>query len=692
MKIEYAHVKNFRMLQDLQIDFQDDLSLILGKNNSGKTSFLSILTKFLSENKPLFSFDDFSIEAQHNILSLENKHMQSEEYIEIAISLKLFIKYQLNENIGSASKLLLDLDDSKQYLVIHFQHILEYEKYLKLLSAFKEYKDKGIKRNFEYFVRKHINQYFATRISALEYENESNFKVINNEIVSSIISLQTIGAKRDVENQQGQGKALSILAGKYYDASISSDSEFPELQEQLRLTDEELTTTYKSLFNPIIEEIKEMSYNPNEAEISILSSLSEKKIFQENTTVKYKHEDTLLPEDYNGLGYLNLFAIVFNIRIKLDRLSRKNKPDEKPTPINLLFIEEPEAHTHPQMQYVFIKNIKQILKKHGEPSGSNFSLQTIISTHSSHIVSQCDFEDIKYFYRESSYSVKSRSLSNLQSKMPFSQTIPTGTEPDETQKKKIEVEQEQNYRFLKQYITLSRSELFFADKAILIEGDTERMLLSAMMEKLDSKYIEELDYLPLLSQNISIVEVGAYSHVFATFLGFIGIKSLIITDLDCAKIGRNKKAKKCPFIEATTTTNGSIKKFLKTNILNDIVAKSKNPILFSYDETNSVWEFSDNGSLRLLFQVEENGYQPRSFEDSFICNNLNFVVSNKDKFISLKNRNKIKRTSTNFYDIAENCIDSKTSFALDILLYGDAESNNWKIPSYIKEGLKWLSK
>lgn len=691
MKIKCVQVKNFRMLQDIEIDFQEDLSLILGKNNSGKTSFLSILNKFLSENNPVFTFDDFSIDSQRKILEMEDTLLKPENYPEISISLKILIKYELTENIGNASKILLDLDDTKQYLVIYFQHLLEYEKYLKLLSNFKEYTDKGLKRDFNYFIRKNFNQYFSTKITALEYENEDNFKTIDNKIVRSIITLQTIGAKRDVENEQGRGKSLSLLAGKYYDASVSSDIDFPELQNLLQLTDEKLTDTYKELFKPVIQEIKEMSYNPNEAEISILSSLSEKNIFQENTIVKYKHGQSLLPEDYNGLGYLNLFSIVFNIRIKLDKLSRKSNPDETPTPINLLFIEEPEAHTHPQMQYVFIKNIKHILKKHCESSGENFSLQTIISTHSSHIVSQCDFEDIKYFYRTSENNVQSRNLNKLHSEMPFSQIKPFEGELTDEQKETIREEQEKNYRFLKQYITLGRSELFFADKAILIEGDTERMLLYAMLDKTDSKFKTKENYVPLLSQNISIIEVGAYSHIFASFLGFIGIKTLIITDLDCAKINNNGRATKCPFVEATTTTNASIKKFLNSDNLQDIIEISKKPILFSYGEADSNWNLSENGSMRLLFQVVENGYQPRSFEDSFVCNNLQFIFINKEKFISLKNRNQILEDSTDFYGIVENCIDSKTSFALDVLLNENDDNNHWKVPLYIEEGLKWLA-
>ncbi|MDE7204694.1 MAG: ATP-binding protein [Lachnospiraceae bacterium] len=37
-------------------------------------------------------------------------------------------------------------------------------------------------------------------------------------------------------------------------------------------------------------------------------------------------------------------------------MAKKNNDEETPPPLNLLFIEEPEAHTHPQMQYIFINN------------------------------------------------------------------------------------------------------------------------------------------------------------------------------------------------------------------------------------------------------------------------------------------------------------------------------------------------
>lgn len=682
MKLDLAQIRNFRMLKELDVDFEDILSLVIGKNNSGKTSFLSILQKFLSENKPEFTFDDFNINTQKDILACENNNSSPEEYVEPLLSLKLYISYNDTDNLGSASALLLDLDSDMHQLVVLFEYFLGYEKYLKLVSDYSEYKAKGINRDFEYYLRNNINRYFTVRIKALEYGNETNFKIINSDIVNSVISMQIIGAKRNVDNEQGHSRALSFLAGKYYNSSVASEEEFPELQKKLSETDESLTRIYQDFFRPVVKEIAAMSYNPQEAELSIISTLSEKKIFQDNTTVKYKHEDTLLPEDYNGLGYLNLFAIIFNIRIKLDQLSKKNKPDEDPAPLNLLFIEEPEAHTHPQMQYIYIKNIKKILTQHCIESSKGFSLQTIISTHSSHIVSQCAFEDIKYFSRESSTSVKSRSLKTLFSKMVTAEDTPT------------KEEEERAYRFVKQYVTLNRAELFFADKAILLEGDTERMLIYAMMKKVDectSQNTEADNYSPLLSQNISVIEVGAYSHIFATFLGFLGIKTLIITDLDCAKLGESGKPKKCRFSEGTTTTNASIKHFTQCSNLTDILSLSASPITLSYDNNTTSWSLDEKGQLRLLFQKEENGYQARSFEDAFICNNMQFIIKYKNDFTSLKNIGELDNSPPDFYDIADRCISSKTSFALDVLLYGGEDNEKWMTPSYIKEGLEWLA-
>ena len=72
-----------------------------------------------------------------------------------------------------------------------------------------------------------------------------------------------------------------------------------------------------------------------------------------------------------------------------------------------------------------------------------------------------------------------------------------------------------------------------------------RVLLPVIMEKLDLENKNKSGYKPLLSQNISVVEITA-SHSFTPFINFLEIKTLIITDID----GVNENSK-CPVQDAT---------------------------------------------------------------------------------------------------------------------------------------------
>jgi predicted ATP-dependent endonuclease of OLD family len=115
MKIEKACIRNFRILKDMDVDFEEVLSVVIGKNNAGKTSFLTILEKFLASSKPEFSFDDFSIVEQQSICALEDTEKNVEEYVEPFLSLKLYISYKDEDDISKASEFLLDLDVDKKY-------------------------------------------------------------------------------------------------------------------------------------------------------------------------------------------------------------------------------------------------------------------------------------------------------------------------------------------------------------------------------------------------------------------------------------------------------------------------------------------------------------------------------------------------------------------------------------------------
>lgn len=298
-------------------------------------------------------------------------------------------------------------------------------------------------------------------------------------------------------------------------------------------------------------------------------------------------------------------------------------------------------------------------------------LQYIITTHSSHIVADSDFDDIKYLKSQGGNSVVAKNLTDL--------------------KKEYDIGTPQ-YDFLKQYLTISRAEIFFADKAVLIEGDTERLLVPTFMYKIDleeKKRLESTDeqdtFLPLLSQNISTIEVGAYAQIFEKFIEFLGIKSLVITDIDSiGDIGNTKqngdpKLEACPVDQGTATSNSALKHFFEDP---DWASLKVFTIEQRTIERNEL-------TICLCYQQEEDSYHARSFEDAFIHINLVFIKENKDTFRGLKNRQHLEGNFT-AYKLAEKCIEKKTHFALDIIYHSNKDFSNWNIPKYIRDGLLWL--
>lgn len=105
-----------------------------------------------------------------------------------------------------------------------------------------------------------------------------------------------------------------------------------------------------------------------------------------------------------------------------------------------------------------------------------------------------------------------------------------------------------------------------------------------------------------------------------------------------------------------------------------------------------------NSTLLICYQQEEEHYHARSFEDAFIHINKDFIKSKIGNFRGLKNKRSFKDNDNdndndkNAYDLAQECIDKKTHFALDILYNSEDDFSNWKIPAYIKNGLLWLKR
>jgi predicted ATP-dependent endonuclease of OLD family len=220
-----------------------------------------------------------------------------------------------------------------------------------------------------------------------------------------------------------------------------------------------------------------------------------------------------------------------------------------------------------------------------------------------------------------------------------------------------------NADFIHKYLTINRCDLFFADKAILIEGTAERLLIPDMIRKCGEADLYKSEVPRLPSQYYSLIEVGgAYAHKFYPFLEFLEIPSLIITDID--SVGDDQK--KTYVSEGKKSSNATINWWMYRAL--NLERGEEIPL----DKVTALEdEKKTSGICRIEYQTHENGLCGRSLEEAIInANRSLYGISANPKENDINNNTK------------------KTDFALDLLL----EKPGYEVPAYIKSGLCWLDK
>ena len=151
MRITKIQAKNFRLLQDSVMDFDRDLCLLLGRNNTGKTSFMVLIEKFLKNGD--FNFNDFSINLRSKLFAFN----EATDVNELAIQLIMTVEYDENDNLCHLSEFILDLDPECKTVNLLFECSIKKDKMLE-----------GIKNigtmPKEKFITNNIKQYFDRRI------------------------------------------------------------------------------------------------------------------------------------------------------------------------------------------------------------------------------------------------------------------------------------------------------------------------------------------------------------------------------------------------------------------------------------------------------------------------------------------------------------------------------------------------
>ena len=658
MKLNRVQIKNFRLLRDVELFLESETSVIVGRNNSGKTSLSEAIRRFTSDKNATFYLQDFSTECYEEFCAAFKAEREGKEESEIRkllpiIELRLFFRYNpAQPRLGPLGEFIVDLDMACDEALVVMRFEPMDGAINRLFDGLPEEITDATRKLFFREIAARIHNLYGIKVWAEDPNDALNRKESSQAAVRTLLKTGFINAQRgldDITTKESDVLA-KVLEGLFNNASLDTADEkerkiAEQLEEAVRTIQETIDSDFRSQLQQLLPTLQTFGYpGLGGSVLTTETSLDVHRLLTNHTKIRYEGDSgVLLPESYNGLGMRNLIFIL----LQIVSFYREFRAQAHAPGVHIVFIEEPEAHLHPQMQEVFIRQIGAIVEKLNKEHEKDpeWPVQFLVSTHSSHIANEAHFESIRYFLpspandRSTIWNTKIKDLRRGMS----------STKPEDK-------------KFLHQYLTLTRCDLFFADKAILIEGTSERLMLPIMIKKRDKA---DTSGPKLRSQYLTIMEVGgAYAHKFFDLLNFLELQTLIVTDLDpVTDVG----GKKCLVHEANATSNACINSWFGggPNAPNDLLEKSD--------------EEQIRGRIRIAYQCREVNDGPcgRTFEDAFLlANDAKFGVSG-DTPEALAGDALAKAETF-----------KKSAFALQYAI----DDTDWNIPKYINDGLAWLAR
>lgn len=351
-------------------------------------------------------------------------------------------------------------------------------------------------------------------------------------------------------------------------------------------------------------------------------------------------------------------------------------------PLHMVFVEEPEAHLHAQLQQVFVNKVLDILAEEDDEPGV-FHTQLALTTHSPHILYERGFKPIRYFRRENTGVDQSSRVLNLS--------------------EFYEATENPRRDFLERYLKLTHCDLFFADAAVLVEGNVERLVIPQMIA---------MTAPGLRSTYLSILEIGgAFGHRFKALIEFLGINTLIITDLDSVfgseggeedaeedeaidddEDAAQRSGRTCPpETPDAVTSNQMLRQWLpgRQRIDELLALGPENKMQLAGENGPGAVRVTYPSTVELVSGEERIERAGRTLEEAFAFENLDWTQQedNRDLGLRVRGASDIADLALRLHRKIHGSGFKKTDFALALLA---KNSDEWTVPRYISEGLQWL--
>ena len=466
MKIKTLEIKNWRSIKELKVTAQD-LMIIIGQNNHGKSNLLSAILFFFGEIK--HQDLDFSQGAEDLFVDIEfselddqdkktfEKYVTQQETIKVRKVAYLGGSFEYKGWIQTCWEDYLKEENAGNYTSRETANSLPFYPYLP--PAGRLSKQQIIEAQQKYIQSNIRNLTFSYE---LEKTNFMGLKSVAKGIFGEVYFLPAIKNAAD-DFASKDTSVFGKLLGEVVETMSQHNEDWQGTKQQLA----NLFSKFSKYINGVenTERPKQLSDLENELSKELLSwnayfdielNIPDiDSVLKSNASV-WINDGTRTDIARKGHGLQRAVTIAL-IQLIAKRQLQSNQDSEttnrKVSKSRYFIFEEPELYLHPQAQRSLFDSFVEL-----STSGN----QVILCTHSSNLISIDKYKSIYIIKKENEQY---------------------GSKVTQCEEDLFDGNQKNEWN-LSYWINPDRGELFFAEKVILVEGQTDKVILPALASKL----------------------------------------------------------------------------------------------------------------------------------------------------------------------------------------------------------------